>query len=210
MNYASRSADETGCAPVGRYESRSTDSAPSTGVTGQRRESQIRWQGVSGCHDSGAIPRACRLAGKLAELFSTPVGRCDIPEVLAKLPALTFGIGHDGLAESPWLVGRSVEDDPARSRDAGARCVDIVDKGEGNRGGLAEPAACQAEHEDCAIACEFDVPSRAAVRDGEPDGLSEAQDLGDPACCGSGITVEQVGDCGRIAARWVVHPPPRV
>jgi hypothetical protein len=106
-----------------------------------------------------------QLAGNLAELFSTPVGRCDIAKVLAEFPALPFGIGHDGLAESPWLVGRSVENGSTRSRDAGARCVDVVDKDEGNRGGLAEPGAGQAERQDRAIAYELDVPGRAAVWD---------------------------------------------
>jgi hypothetical protein len=75
----------------------------------------------------------------------------------------------------------------------GACRVDVIDEDEGYRGGLAEPAACQAEHKDGATARELDVPGRATVGDGEPDGLGEAQDLGDPACCGSGITVEQVG-----------------
>ena len=189
-----------------------TSSSSSVPAVRRCAPSAAAWPGTAcGSASSPSPPPTRASAGwRRASALRTPVGRCDIPEVLAKFPALAFGIGHDGLAESPWLVGRSVEDDPARSRGAGARCVDIVDKDEGNRGGLAEPAACQAEHEDCAIACELDVPGRAAVRDGEPDGLSEAQDLGDPACCGSGITVKQVGDCGRIAARWVVHPPPRV
>jgi hypothetical protein len=47
--------------------------------------------------------------------------------VLAKFPALTLGIDHDGLPEPPWLVGRPVEDDPAHSGDAGTRRVGVVD-----------------------------------------------------------------------------------
>jgi hypothetical protein len=96
----------------------------------------------AGVHYWVVSAASCRLAGKLAELLGTPVAWRDIPQVLAKFPALAFGISHDGLPESPRLVGWPVEDDPARSRDAGARGADVVDEDKGNRGGLAEPAAC--------------------------------------------------------------------
>ena len=95
------------------------------------------------------------------------------------------------LARSAWAS--------ACSEGACGLAGKLADEGYG--GILAEPAACEAEHEDGAIACEFDVPGRPAVRDGIPDGLGKAEDLGNPACCFSGITVEHVGDRSRIAAR---------
>jgi hypothetical protein len=57
------------------------------------------------------------------------------------------------------------------------------------------------KRQDSAMALKFDVRNRAAVRNGEPDGLAKAQNLGNPACSGSGITVEHVGHRARVTLR---------
>jgi hypothetical protein len=76
---------------------------------------------------------------------------------------------------------------PPAVGDAGARGVDIFDEDKGDRGCLAETAAGRGEGEDGTVSFEFYVPDRAAVRNGEPDGLAETQNFGDPACGGCRI-----------------------
>lgn len=61
---------------------------------------------------------------------------------------------------------------------------------------MSETAAGQAEREDGTVSFEFYVPDRAAVRNGEPDGLAEAQNFGYPACGGCRIAVQHVGNRG--------------
>src|SRR5215469_393513 len=161
---------------------------------------------VSGEAESCAL--SVSLAWHWCDLLGAPFCGGGVADVLGEFPALSFGVGDDGLAQSPGLVSGAVENGPACGGDAGTCGVDVVDEDEGDGGGFAEPASCQAEHEDGGVADEFDVPDRAAVGNGEPDGLAKAEDFGDPPGSGRGIAVEQVGHCSRVASCRVVHEMP--
>lgn len=39
-----------------------------------------------------------------------PVTRRDVADVCAELPQVTSGIGEDGLPQSPWMIGRGVDE----------------------------------------------------------------------------------------------------